>query len=205
VRKVDPVRHEERRIEILVAAKRCFARRGFHGATIAEICDEAGISPGHLYHYFPGKEAIIAAITRTGLDYTAARFAEIDGRAREAGGAAPDPLDTLAEEYALILALGRDTRSSVHLDVLAEAARDPAIGKVLQDTSREMRDLIADFLRAGQARGRIDPALDVDTAAALLISLIDACKTLQVRDPEIDPERSAATLGLMVRRFLAAG
>jgi AcrR family transcriptional regulator len=195
VRKVDPVKHEERRGDILAAAERCFARSGFHGATIAQICAEAGISPGHLYHYFASKEAIIAAIARLGLEYVTARFAEI--------AEDQDPIGTLVAEYGRLAALNRSKPSGVHLEVLAEAARDPAVGKVLQETSQDMCKLLADFLRHGQARGQIDPDLDADMAAAILISLIDSCKTLLIREPDIDAKRSAAALDIMITRFLS--
>jgi len=194
VRKVDPVKHEEKRAEILAAAERCFARSGFHGATIAQICDEAGISPGHLYHYFASKEAIIAAITRTGLDYVKARFAEV--------AEDQNPIGALVAELERLKALNR-TKSGVLIDVLAEAARNPVVGQVLQDTSEEMSRLLAEFLRRGQAHGQIDPDLDTDVAAAMLISMIDSSKTLLIRAPTLDPKRSAAALDRMITRFLS--
>jgi AcrR family transcriptional regulator len=194
VRKVDPVRHEEKRAEILEAAERCFAERGFHGATIAQICEEAGISPGHLYHYFASKEAIIGAITTAGLEYVRWRFAVV--------GEDEDPVRVLVAEFERLVTLNR-LKSGVLLDVLAEAARNPVIGKVLEDTSTEMRRLLADFLRHGQEQGRIDPALDADAAAALLITFIDSSKTLLVRAPGFDPDRSAEALDRMITRFLS--
>jgi TetR/AcrR family transcriptional regulator, repressor for uid operon len=194
VRKVDPVRHEEKREEILAAAERCFARSGFHRATIAQICDEAGISPGHLYHYFASKEAIIGAIASAGLEYTKARFAEI--------AEDQDPIRTLVSEFERLKALN-NMKSGVLLDVLAEAARNPAIGKILQETSEEMRRLMAEFLRRGQARGQIDPDLDADMASALLISMIDSLKTLPIRAPTTDPKRSARVLDKLITRFLS--
>ena len=194
MRKVDPVKHEEKRSEILAAAERCFARSGFHAATVAQICDEAGISPGHLYHYFTGKEAIIGAIARSGLEYAKARFAEIADD--------QDPIEVLVSEFERLKALNRSAKSGVLLDVLAEAARNPQIGRTLQETSEEMRRLLAAFLRRGQARGQIDPDLDADMASALLISLIDSSKTLLIRAPTIDPERSADVLDKMITRFL---
>src|SRR4051812_17630808 len=48
----------DRRAEILAAAQRCFVRSGFHGASMQDICAEAGMSPGNLYRYFPSKEAL---------------------------------------------------------------------------------------------------------------------------------------------------
>jgi AcrR family transcriptional regulator len=194
MRKVDPVKHEEKRAEILAAAERCFARSGFHGATIAQICDEAGISPGHLYHYFASKEAIIGAIASAGLEYAKARFAEVPED--------QDPIRALVSEFERLEALNR-TKSGVLLDVLAEAARNPEIGKILQDTSEEMRQLLAEFLRRGQARGQVDPDLDADVAAAMLISMIDSSKTLLIRAPTIDPIRSADVLEKMIGRFLS--
>ena len=194
MRKVDPVRHEEKRAEILAAAGRCFARSGFHGATIAQICDEAGISPGHLYHYFTSKEAIVGAITSEGLEYVKTRFAAVTED--------QDPIRALVSEFERLKALNR-AKSGVLIDVLAEAVRNPQIARILQDTSEEMRQLMAAFLRRGQARGQIDPDLDTDTASALLISLIDSSKTLLIRSPTVDPKRTADVLETMITRFLS--
>jgi AcrR family transcriptional regulator len=194
VRKVDPVKHEEKRQEILAAAERCFARSGFHGATIGQICDEASISPGHLYYYFTSKEAIIGAITSAGLEYVKARFAEVTEDEH--------PIRSLVAEFERLKALNR-TKSGVLLDVLAEAARNPQISKILQDTSEEMSQLLAQFLRRGQAHGQIDPDLDAGIASALLISMIDSSKTLLIRAPTIDPKRSADALEKMITRFLS--
>ena len=62
MRTVDSAQYAERRQTILTAARRCFARAGFRGATMQQICKEAGMSAGHLYHYFSGKDAIIEAL-----------------------------------------------------------------------------------------------------------------------------------------------
>jgi TetR/AcrR family transcriptional repressor of uid operon len=70
MRKVDPVKHEEKRREILTAAQRCFARDGFQGASTSQTCKEAKNSPGHLYHYFASKEDIVKAIAEMRLEIT---------------------------------------------------------------------------------------------------------------------------------------
>src|SRR5260221_11274361 len=74
MRKVDPVKHEKKRQDILEAAGRCFVRDGFRGASTSDICAEAKISPGHLYHYFASKEAIMAAMAEANLDQAAPRL-----------------------------------------------------------------------------------------------------------------------------------
>src|SRR5215207_2471603 len=50
-----------RRQQIIDAAYRCFARKGFHQATMRDIYQEANLSPGAVYHYFDSKDAIIQA------------------------------------------------------------------------------------------------------------------------------------------------
>src|SRR6185503_14838904 len=63
MRRANAQLQSDRRAEILDAAERCFARAGFHQASMQEICAEAGMSPGNLYRYFPSKEALIAGIS----------------------------------------------------------------------------------------------------------------------------------------------
>ena len=51
-----------RREEILAAARRVFALRGFRGTTIADIAEEAGIALGTIYLYFASKDDVFAAL-----------------------------------------------------------------------------------------------------------------------------------------------
>jgi TetR/AcrR family fatty acid metabolism transcriptional regulator len=53
---------EARRREMLEAAARVFARRGFHAATIAEVAAEAGIAVGSIYLYFDTKEQLYFSV-----------------------------------------------------------------------------------------------------------------------------------------------
>src|SRR5881392_1248299 len=52
----------DRREQILNAAMVCFAKRGFHQASMHDISAEAGISVGLIYRYFENKEAVISAM-----------------------------------------------------------------------------------------------------------------------------------------------
>lgn len=51
--------YDERRGEIVEHAARLFARRGFHGASIADLADACGTSKSLLYHYYKSKEDIL--------------------------------------------------------------------------------------------------------------------------------------------------
>ncbi len=56
---------EDRREQIIDAAMRVFAQKGFVRATNKDVAREAGITPGLIYHYFESKEALLMAILET--------------------------------------------------------------------------------------------------------------------------------------------
>lgn len=56
---------EDRRDQIIDAAMRVFAQKGFTRATNKDIAREAGITPGLIYYYFESKEALLKAIIET--------------------------------------------------------------------------------------------------------------------------------------------
>lgn len=54
---------------ILKAAAVVFQQRGYHGATMAEIAVQVGLTAGSLYHHFPGgKQDLLVAVLNEGLD-----------------------------------------------------------------------------------------------------------------------------------------
>jgi TetR/AcrR family fatty acid metabolism transcriptional regulator len=55
---------EERRRQILDAAVRAFARKGYHACRVSDIAEEAGVAYGLVYHYFESKDAVLEAIFR---------------------------------------------------------------------------------------------------------------------------------------------
>jgi AcrR family transcriptional regulator len=64
---------DARRAQLLDAAKRVFARRGYPAANIADICKEARVARGTLYQYFRNKRDVLIAL----LDDVAARVAQV--------------------------------------------------------------------------------------------------------------------------------
>ncbi len=51
---------KQRQQLIISAAKNCFSRSGFHGASMADISRESGLGAGQLYRYFNSKEVIVS-------------------------------------------------------------------------------------------------------------------------------------------------
>jgi AcrR family transcriptional regulator len=61
-RAVSDTEKQERRTAILAAAKKVFARKGYHATTIADIAKAAKLSYGSIYWYFDSKEALFHAL-----------------------------------------------------------------------------------------------------------------------------------------------
>src|SRR2546423_6618510 len=123
---------DARRRQIIDAAIVCFARDGFHRATMQDVCREAHLSAGAIYRYFSSKDAIIEAIA----DERHAREAEFMELARSAGGGADG-----------IRALGRGSFASLAdsdarlprplgLPGWAEAPRHPRVHKLVMPGAR---------------------------------------------------------------------
>ncbi|MGQ9850697.1 MAG: TetR/AcrR family transcriptional regulator [Aggregatilineaceae bacterium] len=53
---------------IIEAAATVFRRKGYHGATMAEIAAAVNLTAGSLYHHFPSKQDLLVAVLATGLE-----------------------------------------------------------------------------------------------------------------------------------------
>jgi TetR/AcrR family transcriptional regulator len=74
-----------RRVEILKSAAGAFRRRGYHGASVAEIARALQMTKGNLYYYFRNKEEILFACHQYSLDLLLQVLADVQ--------ASPDPAD----------------------------------------------------------------------------------------------------------------
>jgi AcrR family transcriptional regulator len=71
---------------ILDAGARIFHEQGYAGATTNDIADEAGLSIGSLYQYFPNKDALLAALTKRHITTTTSSLAAMIGKLPEESG-----------------------------------------------------------------------------------------------------------------------
>lgn len=112
-----------RRRQVLDAAAICFRRHGFHACSMAQIAAEAGMSVGHIYRYFPGKEAIIAGIVRAYVDDALESMAAFPIDAPNLKAAL---MERCAEGFAKAL---NPDEAALMIEIRAEAARNPAVRK----------------------------------------------------------------------------
>jgi TetR/AcrR family transcriptional repressor of uid operon len=186
----------DRRGEILVAAKRCFSRSGFHGTSMQEICAEAQMSPGSLYRYFPSKEAIIAGIAEQDRADVAEKFQAIIE--------APDFFEALAFAARHYIVEETDEEVCLQTEVKAESRRNPEIAKIYAGVEQEVKTGMLNVLRSGVARGVIPETVDLEIAATMLMALVDGLYWRRAVDPEFDAETILPSL-LSVTNFLLTG
>lgn len=195
MRTVDPKRQEAQRRRILEAAVACFVRRGFHQTKTAEICAEAGMSPGNVFHYFATKDAIIEAIVEEDRRETAALFAKLKD--------ADDVLEEMLRALDMLLEVLADpTTTRLGIEIMAEAMRNPKVGALVRRNEAEAKALLVETLERAAARGHVDATLDMENAAVWLMALVDGAFTRAALEPSFNAQEQAPMLRTMVLRFL---
>jgi AcrR family transcriptional regulator len=175
---------EARRRQIIDAAIECFAREGFHRATMQDIVREAGLSPGAIYGYFSGKEEIIEAIARE----RHARERALIAAAAE-GDETEEAVRRLADAFFGSLADARERkRRRLGVQIWAEALRDPRMLRIVRRGVDEPRALLADIVRQAQSRGELPSALDPDAVARVVLSIFFGFVLQQAWDRRVELE-----------------
>jgi len=187
----------DRRAEILAAAQRCFVRAGFHGASMQDICAEAGMSPGNLYRYFPSKEALIAGIAERDRAEIAQQFA----RADLSRGLFP-VLEDMAHHF-----LAERPREQVLLctEVMAEARHHPDIARISASFDVDVRKWLGDLLRAAAERGDIPGDIDFDGVITMLMVIADGVWWRRALDPDFNAEAVLPIFMDITRHMLRGG
>jgi len=196
IHKRDPEQYESKKQAILDCAMRCFLRHGLQGASISIICKEAGISPGHLYHYFPSKDAIIEQMADDYLSQLHAHFS-LHQQGEQTATVLLSEIWSMQEWSDL-------TNCRILFELLAEAGRNEKICALLKEHSNSVRKLLMETIKAGQMRGEVDPNLDPNHASAVLLAVLDSAAMLPLRADNVSFEKSRQLITTMVRRFLQA-
>lgn len=184
-----------RRQAILDAAASAFAARGFQGAGIAEIAAAAEVAPANLYRYFPSKDAMVQAIV-------AAQRPEIDAL-RATSEAGRNPRGALLHfAAALTRRAAAPAMSALWLEILAEAARNPAVARLLREDDGNLLSAFGMLVRRAIAAGEVRPGLDADSVARLAIALMDGITARVGFDPDFNLEGGIAEMTDLLERAL---
>ncbi|CNL66117.1 TetR/AcrR family transcriptional regulator [Yersinia proxima] len=178
---------------VLAAARTCFAKDGFHGASMKSICKACDMSPGTLYHHFPSKEALIQEIILEDQSRAFARFAE----------------ETLGDNIVqktidnMIAVLEEDrTQRSLVLEIMAEGMRNPVVAAMLHRKYDAIIELIISHLKISQQQSIIGPDVDLNAASGLLLSLTYGILADTNLSTNTTPEQLRTTLTAMMNGLL---
>ena len=127
-------RQAQTRSELIDAAARVFARRGFQAARVEEIAEEAGYSHGAVYSNFAGKEELFLAVFER---YMTQRIEEVV-HATEIEGSFTERARAAADQWMQRFSKDRDT-FLLHLEFMIHAARNPKLSKQLGQRMAALR------------------------------------------------------------------
>jgi AcrR family transcriptional regulator len=179
----------DRRRELVRAAIRVFARKGFHAARVGDIAEEAGVAHGLLYHYFRSKEDVLETIFRE----TWTRLVEQTLRIEQSGA----PLREQIRRFATIFLGSWLITPSLARVMIREVARSPHVGErvgELREVFASLQRMIEAAQARGEARADADPQLVTWSLYGSLEEILTGWVLGQLPAEEEDVERAVASV-----------
>jgi AcrR family transcriptional regulator len=193
--RIKPERKAERRAQIVAAARTCFARSGFHNATLQDVFAEAGLSAGCVYNYFRSKDELMLAI--------AEERHEDERRLIADASEMDDPVAALrqiaqrfADQY--LKDEGLDKRR-IALQTWSEAQINPFILSSVRAGMDGPRAQLSQLIRRGQAAKRLTSTHDADAIAHIIIALFHGSVLQKLWKPDIDNDTHFAVFEHFLR------
>lgn len=170
-------RQEARLTQVLDAAVQCFIEDGFHNTSMNKLAQKAGMSVGHIYHYFENKDAVIKALIEREFEDANQRTTEVvtlDGehfiqatleRLMEAVVNKTDPFHPI-----------------IHLEILAEARRNPEIAALMRNFDQGLKRRFTEFFRN---RLKLD---NPESRVEMLFLIFQGLPIRIFRSPDLNPD-----------------
>jgi AcrR family transcriptional regulator len=153
----------QRREELLSAAEEVFGRRGYHGASLEEIAQAAGVSKALIYEHFDSKRDLHGALLER---HVGAIFARLQANA-EAGTAGEERLRGGIDAFLRFVEEHRDAWRFLFRD-----AADPEVADRVAAVQAQAVGVIAALIEA-DPEGPTDP-LHVQIHAQLLSGAVQS-------------------------------
>ncbi|MGF0115245.1 TetR/AcrR family transcriptional regulator [Promicromonospora sp. Marseille-Q5078] len=193
------VDHQERREAIARALWRVVDEHGWTKATMREVAREAGVSLGHLQHYFSSRTGLLTFA----MQYAAEQTGDRVTRGLAALDQPPHPRDVLRLVLAEMLPLRPDARASSRMSAayVLEALHDPALRQQAALGLRDGRAMVERLVREAIAQGQIAPDRDPDIETDLILALTGFTPLLELE--VIEPRAALAAIDQYLGRLFA--
>jgi len=179
--RISEERRDQRRSDILDAARRCFARSGFARATLQDVFTESGLSAGCVYGYFQSKRDLVLAIAEE-------RHVQ-ERQALEAAAAEEDPLDAIKmmmrQIFNVYLTKVAEEKRRLSLVTWSEALFDEAVLASSRVGTAEPRKALTAILRRGQKTGAVRKEINAEAMAAAMVSMFQGLLLHKIWDPSM--------------------
>ncbi len=154
------------------------------------------MSVGHIYRYFTGKEALIAAIVRGQVDEILSEMAQFPLDA-------PDPRAALVEkiEQGVIREL-EPGHSTLMIEIRAEAARNPAIADMVREADAKISEQLKGIIQVAVGR-ELNP-VDLAARVEMFHLTFQGLGLRAVVNSDIDRQALARRVRLSLESVLAA-
>ena len=184
------VDHHERREAIAHALWRIVDQQGWARATMREVAREAGVSLGHLQHYFSSRAEMLTFAVDFAADQTSQRVTQ--GMA--ALDQPPHPRDVLRVTLVELLPLRPDARATSRMNAayVLEALHDPALHQQVAAGLHDGRAMVERLIREAMSHGQIPPDRDPTIETDLLLALTGFAPLLELG--VIEPQAALAAL-----------
>jgi AcrR family transcriptional regulator len=159
----------DRRRQIMEAAVRAFARKGYHATRVGEIAEEAGVAYGLVYHYFGSKEEVLETIFRDTWTQMLARVREV----QEEGGSAEEQVRKVT---ALLLRTWRRDPDLVRV-LVREVTRSPEQMQRQVDEIGHAYEVLETLVAHGQETGEFRADVDPKVAATVFYGALEEVLT----------------------------
>ena len=165
---------EKSAAQIVAAATRVLAQKGYARTSLLDIAREAGMSKGALHYHFPTKESLVEKVLETALQTVAERTLS----AWEQAATDPGRVDLFQAVRTAIRELWevRRTRTdevAVIADLLAQALYDPALRPRLADYYRTAAEQVNQRLLPILAMLGLRPRVAPELLPRILVGLLD--------------------------------
>ena len=157
---------EERRRQILDAAVRAFARKGYHACRVSDIAEEAGVAYGLVYHYFDSKEEILNTLFAERWQLMLDAIGEIDSQQVPAR-------DKLYMVASFIIDSYRHEPQLMKVIIVEVTRAANSFGATHLDKIREAYSMIATIVDGARQDGSFKEDISADFAAMCFYGAIE--------------------------------
>lgn len=170
---------------LIEATRRLLVREGFDKASTNRIAQEAGVSVGSLYQYYPGKEALVAAVidrhNRDLMRVVRAALTEV----------AALPIEKAMRRLVTVAIDAHRIDPRLHRVLAEQIPRTGRLEKVAT-FNREYYALVKDYLASHRDELRV---VDLDLAAFVCVTSVEALThTAVLHRPDVLSDESVGTL-----------